>query len=159
MPRNRLDDEDVDLVVDLARATIVQVAPAEMPVFEATATAYRADPRARRTPRAGDMLGFGADQVAAMAPVVLPIAAAALDGVLAELGSSMAERSKAKARDVVRRLLRRDGTPEIPPLSREQLSRVRRTAYEKAVSLQLPAETGALLADAVAGALALGDGG
>jgi hypothetical protein len=172
------DLDELDLTVELARDLLMATAPGELPLFEVSASAYRADPEsAARGGRPGkDLLGFGADELVAMTPYVLPIASAVVQVLLAELSTAAAARSREAARALLRRLLRRQSAgPSNRPGTNSQggaadedeversassldighLARVREAAAATASELGLSPERRELLADAVVGRFAV----
>lgn len=156
-----------ELAAELAREVVADTAPAELPLFRATSRAFFEDPdRALQQRSKDEMLGFGVETVALLTPYALAIAKPVITLLMSELAKQVQERSADTVVTWVRRLLRRpdedvteQGTePEIPPLSAEQLSRVRRLALDKARELDLDEGKAALLADAMVGRLVLGPG-
>ncbi|MFI7150133.1 hypothetical protein ACIBO2_34870 [Nonomuraea sp. NPDC050022] len=106
------------------------------------------------------MLGFGLESaVILMTPVVLPVVSAILDQLAQDVARVVTDRGKDGLRRTMRALLRRtaeaenDALPPVPPLTPEQLARVRMTAIEKTRQMDLPEDKAELLADAVIGSL------
>jgi hypothetical protein len=154
-----------ELAAELAREVVAETAPAELPLFRATSRAFFEDPdRALQQRSKDEMLGFGAETVAFLTPYALAIARPVIALLMSELAKHVQERSADTVVTWVRRLLRRpdkgvieEGTqPEVPPLSADQLSHVRRLALDKALELDLDEGKAVLLADAVVGQLVLG---
>ena len=70
------DTGDTQLIIDLSRDLLAQVAPQELPLFRAASQAYQSDPDAlsKSGGEKDEMLGFGAGEVAALlTPAVLLI--------------------------------------------------------------------------------------
>jgi hypothetical protein len=163
-----LNSDDLDLVVELAGEVVAVVAPAEVPMVELTATSYLMDPRGseRRIRQGKEILGFGADEVLAVTPFALPVAAVVVQSLLGEFTKAftepLAKGASSRARSRLKRLLRRPNQRVMPedleePLTAEQTERVRLVAYKKAIELGLSGERSDLLADAVVGRLAAPD--
>jgi hypothetical protein len=154
-----------ELVADLARTVINEVAPHELPLFRPVSTAYFVDPDAvvRQRPR-DELLAFGTESLLALTPYVLAIATPVIGLLLDGVRKAVQEESADVVRPLVRRLIRRtprdgEGEPQaaaaLLPLTPDQLGEVRRLAVEKARQLDLPEATAKLLADAMVGSLAV----
>jgi hypothetical protein len=108
---SELGSQELDLVVEFAREVVAIAAPRELPLVELTAAAYRADPDGseRRVRQGKEILGFGADQLIAVTPFALPVAAAVLQSLLTQFTESFTDVEEAgeRARARLRRLLRR----------------------------------------------------
>ena len=153
-----------ELARELAREVVAQVAPPELPIFNAASKAYFDNPdQALRQRSRDEMLGFGVESIALLTPYALAIA----KPVVALLMRELAKQVQAQSSDVilawVRRLLRRRdqkaeeaAEPEVKPLTPEQLNRVRELALGKAREFDLEEDKAALLADAMVGRLVLG---
>lgn len=152
------------LVLDLSRDIVSEVAPEELPLFRPIGEAYLQNPHeAPPDHKSGDeMLGFGvAESAALLTPVILPIMGSVVKYLAGEVTTSLKDHSSEAISDTIKNLFRRfrptgakpDAMP--PPLSREQLQQVHRLASEKARKFDLPEEQAQLLADAITGSLAL----
>ncbi|MDQ3981012.1 MAG: hypothetical protein M3314_15935, partial [Actinomycetota bacterium] len=107
--------------------------------------AYFANPnRALRSQSADDMLGFGAPSMVALTPYALVIAAEIIE-VLTREGADVSALVGPVSDAAV---------PAVPPLSPEQLDRVRELSLQKARQLDLDEDKAALLAEALTGSLA-----
>lgn len=148
-----------ELVAELSRAVIEEVAPHELPLFRSVSTAYFADPGAVEQQRPEDeMPSFGTEAVLALAPYVLMIATPVIGLLLDGVRQAVKDESADAVRPLVRRLIRRgprdsSEEPAAVPLTPDQLAEVRRLAVEKARQLDLPEATAELLADAMVGSL------
>ncbi len=141
--------DDPDLAIELAREAVMRLAPEEMPLFGVTSRLYAENPAAVEAQAKNDeLLGFGAEALAALTPIALSVAGF----VIAQVQAVLADESQT----VIRKLLRREGEAGPPPLSADQLRRVREVAVERARRLKLPDEQAQLLADAMVGGLAVG---
>lgn len=149
--------QDSDLTVDLARDVLGDVAPEELPLFAVTSELYRRDPRAVEA-QAGsdDMLGFGADVIAAMAPIVLSVAGEVVSTLLKQLRMAVEGESESAVKALVRRMLRSDRSeaPSGAALTTQQLREVRDVALSRARALNVPEKDAQLLAEAMVGRLA-----
>ncbi len=148
-----------DLIADISRDVVAEIAPEELPIFDENKEHYLRDPdgAAARQEGRDEALGFGLpDAVPFVAPVVVAVvsevvksvARSVLDAVKKEAGVAIAE--------WVKKLFKRfrhdeDGPPS---LSREQLLEVRNVAVEKALALRLSRDRAETLADALVGTLA-----
>jgi hypothetical protein len=153
---------DPELTVELARSAVAEIAPEELPLFAATSAAYRRDPGAIDGARGRDeVLGFGAETAAALAPVALSVAGAVVEFVAGQVMEAVKGEAAGAIQRAVKRLFRLGGDEDEqadppPRLSAEQLQQVRAVALERAKALQLPARKAELLADALVGRLATG---
>jgi hypothetical protein len=139
----------------LARQVLAGVSPAELPLFQATATRYHADPAgtlAVRT-KGDEKLGFGVETaVVLLAPFALDLAKRLFTKVAEKLGDSAAD-GLAKR---ITGLFGGDHKPQGPaPLTPEQLALVDQIAREEAKELALPADRAEALADGMVAALAI----
>jgi hypothetical protein len=153
--------EDPDLAVDLARDLLGRLAPEELPLFAVTSELYRRNPAAVEAQAGSDeMLGFGAEIITAMTPVVLSIAGAVVNVLIEQVREAAKDESEGVVRSMVHRLFRSFGAPagsaEPRPvtLTRDQLRAVRQAALDRARALKLPDSDAQLLAEAVVGSLA-----
>jgi hypothetical protein len=150
------DTQAVDL---LARQVVAEVAPAELPVFSATAKRYHENPVAALAakPKTDETLGFGAESVVVLlAPFALELAKRVLgklsEKVGDEVGDSLTSRVLGwfgKGDDKTDK----DGK-DVAPLTADQLALVAQTARSEAAELALPPDQSERLADAVVAALA-----
>jgi hypothetical protein len=146
------------LTLDIARDTIAQIAPQELPLFRAQSQAYFADPTAALNQRAGEdgMLEFGVgDAVIFLTPVALAIVSETLVFLAGEIKNSLAKQSTDLIGDLVKQLFKRFRAEkdQVPALTDAQLTQVRKIAYEKARQFKLPEAQATLLADALVGGL------
>lgn len=152
-----------ELVADLSRDVVMEIAPQELPTFRAMSRAYTRDPAALRQvrqQRAGkeEPLAFGASEaVVLLTPVVLEVMGNVVAFLASELMSSSSEESPSMVGARVRRLFKRfhgEGADEgVTPLTRKQLEQVRALALEQACRFELPADEAGKLADALVGKL------
>jgi hypothetical protein len=156
-------DED-ELVAELARDHVEQIAPQEAPMFVIFSEAYFQDPDKMLKAQGGkdDMLGFGVEAgVILLTPVVMMVTREVVEFVAGEVMKSVQTQSSGLINEFVKKMFkkfRREGEAKgeklPPPLTREQIGRVRELALEKARQLQLSQSQAGLLADSLAGSLA-----
>ena len=150
--------------VALARSTVEQAAPEEMPIFSAASDAYLAGGDSAQG--GTRMLGFGLE---AAVVLLTPIAIEVAKDVLRYLREQVTELASKKGKEGVDAVIARLGgdddaqgggkaartdVGDAPALSKEQLERVRVRAIEKAKQLKLDDDRAALLADSLVGSLA-----
>src|SRR5687768_13450676 len=98
------------LIADLARDTVRQVAPQELPRFRAASQAYFEDPQRalEGEPSKDQMLGFGTGhELAFITPIVLAMATQVVQFVFDEVASSLKEESPAVIQAFVQKLFKR----------------------------------------------------
>jgi hypothetical protein len=164
---------DPQLVSEVARGIVAEVAPDELPMFGVASEAYIADPkRASEKADPDEMLGFGGGaELALLTPVVLTVAS----GVVSYLVNAVLEVAKSEGEVViqqrVRQLFKRFSGTETkatgaattsasesakpPGLTREQLVEVRRVAFEIASRTGITSAQAALVADSTVGQLVI----
>jgi hypothetical protein len=147
-----------DAVDALARQVVAEQAPAELPLFNATAARYRADPVGTLAAgsKVDERLGFGVEAaVILLTPFALELVKKIFSQLVDKLGDSAADSIAGR----VSALFRRDA-PEVQaadphvPLTADQLALVSQTAREQAAHLEMPAAQADALANAVIAALA-----
>jgi hypothetical protein len=150
---------DIEIAIDLAHDALTQVAPQELALFAVTSSAYRADPGAVAPSSRDEMLGFGAEAITALTPVMLSVAGAVASYVLAQVRAVAQAESESAIRGMVRKLFRLsangDGGPAPPALTSDQLRLVRDIALDRARALKVPDDEAVLLAEALVGRLAV----
>jgi hypothetical protein len=155
------DPAEQQLVTELARAQVAQLAPKELPLFRPTCNAYFQDPEAALQGAFNDeTLGFGAEAgLSFLTPIILAVTTQVVTFLLAEVKKSAQAEASAAIQDLVKRLFKglrapeQQADPTVPQLTRDQLQQVRSLAFEKARQLHLPEAKAALLADSLAGSL------
>jgi hypothetical protein len=159
---NRMLVENVSdqLVVEVARGVVREVAPQEMPLFRANSDLYFKDPsKALSGATSGDqLLGFGTGvEVTLLTPVVLSVVSLVIKALTAELAKSVAHEGAVAIDERVKRLFirfRTDARADEPqPLTPSQLQRIRTMAYDEACRLHLSQDEARLLADSTVGGL------
>ena len=151
------------LVADVARDQVEQVAPQEAPIFPLLSEAYFQDPDKMLEAQGKDeMLGFGLEAgVVLLTPIVMTVTREVVEFVAAEVMKSVQTQSSGLISDFVKKVFKKfrseaeaKGEQLPPPLTREQIGRVRELALEKGRQLQLSPDQAGLLADSLAGSLA-----
>ncbi len=160
---NMLQQDQKELVADLARDLVAIAAPHELPLFRAVSEAYLNDPeRALKAQRGKDeMLGFGMGEAAVLlSPIILAVVTDVLRYVTEHVLQTVKSEGAALASGAVKNMFKKFRGEEkkegkVSPLTAEQIAQVRRLSFERARQLDLPEAQAGLLADAVAGSLAL----
>jgi uncharacterized spore protein YtfJ len=151
------------LITELACVVVAKTAPEELPLFRATSAAYFKNTNKLLKSQMGkdELLGFGlGEAVSLLTPTVLVVVTDAVTFVTVAFAKSVAEESENFISDLIRKLFKRSHKKkehhDLPPLTPEQLTQVRKRAYEKACQLKLSDDRASLLADAVVGSLVKG---
>jgi len=151
------------LVADVARDQVEQVAPQEAPIFPLLSEAYFQDPDKMLEAQGKDeMLGFGLEAGAVLlTPVVMTVTREVVEFVAGEVMKSVQTQSSGLISDFVKKIFKKfrseaeaKGEKVPPPLTREQIGQVKELALEKGRQLQLTPDQAELLADSLAGSLA-----
>lgn len=157
-----IHSDNNQLVEKLAHTVIVQIAPDEMPFFQATSAAYFKNPREILAIREGkeEKLGFGLGEMTPLlTPIVLYIVQEAITIVTTGTVKATEEEGVDVASKIVKKLFKkapkqRQDVQNTPlSLTSEQLMQVRQQAFDTAHKLNIPDDTAQLLADALAGSL------
>jgi hypothetical protein len=151
------------LVAEVARDQVEQIAPQEVPIFPLLSEAYFQDPDKMLEAREGkdEMLGFGVEAGAVLlTPIVMTVTKEVVEFVAAEVMKSVQTQSSSLISELVKKMFKRfrsegeaKGERLPPPLTREQIGRVRELVLEKGRQLQLPPNQAELLADSLTGSL------
>lgn len=151
-----------DLVIEISRDLVAQLAPEELPLFRVTSQAFLQNPkRVLAGQGAGDdMLGFGlGDAVALLTPAALAVASSVLTFLVAEMTKAASTEGKSLVQDTVHQLFKKIRSPtksngkQLPPLTTEQLVQVRAIALKHAHQMKLSDPRAKVLADAIVGSL------
>ena len=150
------------LVSDISRDVLSEVAPQEMPLFRAASQTYFRNPSASLTQKSGDdMLGFGAGEaVTLLTPYLLPATAEVIKFLAEEVKKAVSEEGASLIGEKVKSLFKKYRNPDesknkVPPLTVEQLAQVQAIAMKEARRLRLSDKNTKLLANAIAGSLAV----
>jgi len=159
------DPAEQEIISELAREQVAQLAPDELPLFRPTSEAYFKDPtKTLKTQSGGDeVLGFGAQAALTfLTPIALAVVTEVVTFLVAEIGKSIKEEGRVAVGQIVKNLFKRfrpsnspasPAASSSPRLNAAQLTQVRKVAYDKARSLNLPEARAALLADSLVGSL------
>jgi hypothetical protein len=155
------EDTVVQNAIDaLARQVVAEQAPAELPLFKATAARYREDPAGTLAAGSGSgsekALGFGVETaVVLLAPFALELVKRTFTQLAEKLGDSAADSIAGKISALFGRE-KHDAPVSDPvePLTPEQLALVSQTAREQAAHLDMPTAQAEALANAVIATLA-----
>jgi hypothetical protein len=147
---------EAEFTAEVAREMLTELAPHELEIFPLVSEAYFRDPAGalRSQPQRDDILGSGLEPGAVfLTPVVLL--------VLGEVVRFLAEESTAVIRASLRRLFRwwrpeASARAADPPLPADTVRRVHDLALDRA-RLLLPDDEAQMLAEQIAGALAIGE--
>jgi hypothetical protein len=139
------DQERLEL--ELARAVVATLAPAELPLFPAVAQSFEADRAGKGLRRGGDdMLGFGVSEAATfLTPIVLLAAKEVVGYLAAEVGKNAAKVAVTEIMVRLQRLLRREALDG--GLSPSQLAEIRARIKALAYANKLPKTKAEALAD------------
>ena len=102
-----IDPAQKELVSEIGRDLIRQLAPEEMPLYRANSEAYFEDPEGALSGQQGkdEMLGFGAGQVVSLlTPIVLSVAVEVVRFVTAHAKESLKEEGASLIQDTVKRM-------------------------------------------------------
>jgi hypothetical protein len=135
-------------IADIARDQVKHIAPQEAPIFPILSEANFQDPDKMLEAQGKDeMLGFGLELAAAslITPVVLTVTKEVVGFVAEVVMTSVQTQSSGLINDFVKKMFKKirhegeaRGETLPPPLTREQIGRVREIALEKVRQLQLP---------------------
>jgi hypothetical protein len=157
------EQDERDLIAEMSKDVVAEVAPDELPLFRMNSTAYFKNPKKalESTEAKDDTLGFG---IEAVVPLLTPIVIAVVSQVIAHLEQSLSSHVASGAEGLasggLRSVFKRGGKGTSAPaqlsptqLSPAQLAEVRDIAFRKARQLKLPETQAAMLADSVVGGL------
>lgn len=155
------DSIDRQLVTDVAREWLAEVAPQERALFRSISEAYFQNPDKVISEQAGkdELLGFGAAEAATLiTPILLAMSSEVLKYLFAEAQKAMQNEStnliNEKVKSWFNKFRQKEDKKSPPPLTSEQLEQVRKIAVKKAQQLKLSEKNSKLLADAIVGSLA-----
>lgn len=158
MEETMKNSDQSQLIADVARDVVAQVAPQELPLFRATSVAYFKNPeKALKQQRGKDeKLGFGGgDVVTLLTPIILTVMTEVVTFLTVEVKKAVAAESASLISDQVKNLFKKfhpegeEGQHDPAPLTREQIARVHKLAYERFLQLKLPETQANRLADAL----------
>ena len=163
-----MNAEQNQLVTDLARDLVAQMAPQELPLFRANSANYFKNPDKALQPQTGkdDMLGFGAGEVVTLlTPYLLAVLTEVVTFIVEEVKKSAKTQGTNVINDMVKQMFKKfqpqpttqeqKPAPSAPPLTHDQLAQIRQLAFEKSRKLKLSGRQSAMLADSIVGSLVL----
>jgi len=146
-----------NISTSLARELIRNVAPQELPLFEAVSQAYwakGANEVAKAQRSSEDTLGFGLGEIGGfLTPAALFVATSVVDFLKDSLSESLKDATDAAINGLIAKIFEKKAV-----LTRDQLSTIRELTLVKAKQLGLSNSQATLLADALIGSLAVGQG-
>jgi hypothetical protein len=145
------------LVSDVARDVLAEIAPDELPIFQAASKAYFADPKAvaKQAKSKDSMLGMGPDSVTLLTPAVLHVVTEVCI-FLAPVATEVAKSALAEgATEVFKGIFRRYGSKSPPVLTPEQIQMVQAKVRAEAKKMRLPGNQAEILTNAVIAQLVL----
>jgi hypothetical protein len=151
------------LVAELAREQVAQIAPQELPLFRTTSKAYFQDPEKTLQDQADkdEELGFGVEvSVVFLTPIVLEVMKVVVSFLVNEVLKSVQTESSGLIREYVKSMFKKfrpaekEEQQKAPLLTFEQINQVHQVAFERARQLDLPEAQAQLLADSLTGSLA-----
>lgn len=154
--------EQQDLVRELAQHVLEVAAPEELVLFDETAEEYFADPDGVLKARGKDeAVGFGVELVL-LTPYILAVVTPVIQLLVDMFGEAIRKDGQSSAGGFIGRLLHRPAagsadSSDRPPaaLTADQLGLVRTVALERARGVGLTDDKAGLLADAIAGGVAV----
>jgi hypothetical protein len=157
-----LNSDRNQLIADVARDIVTQIAPQELPLFRATSTAYFKDSNKLSKRQAGrdEMLGFGIrETVPLLTPTVLFVMTGVVTFVTGAVKDPLVEcdvnliNHRAKKMFKKFRFEGKNETNNPSPLTLQQIAHVRKLAYERFLQLKLYGAQANTLTDAVVATL------
>ena len=161
-------DPRAALTAELARDMLAELAPQELPLFQPISQAYFADPKRAAAAGSGkdEMLGFGMTGAEALVtPALLAIVSQVVAFLFDQVKDTASKEGSALAVEWVRWVLGRAHPPMVATvvaatgvqagLTAAQITRVRELVMKRAAELKVAPAKAELLADAVAGKLAV----
>jgi hypothetical protein len=156
------DTNDNQLVAEVARELLADVAPQEKALFRSISESYFKNPEETLSAQQGkdELLGFGAaEAVSLVTPALLALLSEVVKFLLGEAQKAMQNEGTSLVNDTVKswfgKLRPKEEKKAPPPLTAEQLEQVRKIALKKAQQLKLSEKNTKMLADAIVGSLAV----
>ena len=158
------DSINNQLVAEVAKDLLSQIAPQEIPLFRSISTSYFINPEKTLSDQKAkdELLGFGAaEAVTLITPVILAVSSDVIKFLFEEAQKAMKSESTGLINETVKswfsKVHPKEDKKAPPPLTAEQLQLVRKIAERKAQQLKLSKEHTKLLADAIVGTLAVNE--
>lgn len=160
------DQVENQLIAELSRKIVIEIAPEERRAFNAISEAYFKDPqKTLKGDGGGDaLLGFGIGEITLLlTPIILEVIKEVLKDLLKDTITQKSPTLLEKLRIFVERLFGVNSLQSTPPqsgqllspLSQEQLSQARQRACESAIQLGVDGNKASLIADSVVASLQL----
>ena len=159
--------EGKQLVQELSRQVVSETAPEELDLFDEMLQDYFVSPQppAPSTVAGDDQLGFGiAGLLVAATPAAAAMVGAVLNFLVAEVVKAAKDESSTLIKQKIQALFstQKSGPgssagkthPEVPPLTPDQLKKVRQLAQQQAQKFGIDAAQAANMANALVGSLA-----
>jgi hypothetical protein len=155
-----------DIVAEIGRDLVAQMAPEELILYPAKCEVYFKDrPTGKKNSRQKDeMLGLGTTEVVAfLTPVILSALTHVVKVIADEIAKQLGVDAGDLLRSAIRKLFKRSapagaGSPEISGLTREQLARAHAAAVAAVLRWQQSPEQARQIADAIVANLAVASG-
>jgi hypothetical protein len=162
------DEIKNQLIAELSRRVVIEVAPEERRAFKPISEAYFKNPEKTLKGEVGkdELIGFGIGEIALLlTPIILEIVKEVLKDVLKDSIKSSITKTAPTLLEKLKAFLRQifgDDPPQstlpqsvqlLLPLNQEQLIQARQRAYEKALQLGVDADKASLIADSVTASL------
>lgn len=152
--------EGREFILELSQSVVAEVAPEELPLFAELAQEYLDDPSPPdlAAPANNEPLGFGLEEIlVAVTPAAMAMTSSALTYVLAEVIKATQAESAAVIKSKIKTLFNaKEKSHDPPPLTPEQLDRVRKLARKQARSFGMNADQAERMVDALIGRLVMG---
>jgi hypothetical protein len=158
------DQLENQLIAELSRRVVTEVAPEERRAFKPISEAYFKNPEKTLKGESGEdeLIGFGIGEIALLlTPIILEIVKEVLKDVLKDSIKSSITKNAPTLLEKLKAFLGQlfgDDSPQstspqyvqlLLPLNQEQLIQARQRAYEKAIQLGVDANKASLIADSV----------
>lgn len=149
-----------ELVVEIARDVVTQIAPQELPIFQAVSDTYFADPgNTLKSLKSEDrMLGFGLDPTAILlTPVILHVMSEIFQFLTPIAKKAVEDGLGNEISQIIKRMFSRFHSSKPPVLNNDQIKLIHKNVLMAAKNLRLSDDKAALLANAVAGQFLVDD--
>lgn len=154
--------EQQELVRELAQQVLEVTAPKELVLFDETAEEYFSDPDGILNAKGKDELVGSGVELTLLTPYILAVVTPVIQLLAGMVGESVKAEGQAGVSRFVRRLFRRpqpepttDSEDQMASLTPQQLALVRDVALKRGRAVGLPDDRATLLADAIAGGVAV----
>ena len=141
-----------ELVREIGRDVVTQLAPQELPIFSAASEAYFSNPgnATKRIQSEDRVLGFGLEPTAALlTPVVLAILSEMFQFLVQIAKKAVEEGLETELSEVIKRMFTRFACSKSPVLTKEQITLIHGKVLLAARDLRLSDDQAASIANAV----------